>query len=80
MRLLVGPGFSQLLHLCFAITKNEPFCPAMPPIIVVKDLVKSWNRVPGPNSQYKRQCPSNLDESAPDSCGRWSEVTQAATA
>jgi hypothetical protein len=43
-------------------------------------LVKLWKRFPGLNSQYRRQCPYNLDESAPDSYGSWSEVTQAATA
>jgi hypothetical protein len=42
--------------------------------------VKSWKRFPELNSQYRRQCPYKLDESAPDGYGSWSEVTQAATA
>ncbi len=75
--------------LCLAITKSGTFLAhdathkagqAMLSIQVVKGLVKSWKRFPGPNSQYKRQCPNNLDESAPDSYGSWSAVTQAATA
>jgi len=47
---------------------------------VVKGPAKSWKRFPGLNSQYTREYLYNFDESAPDSCGWWSEVTQAATA
>jgi hypothetical protein len=75
--------------LCLAITKSGPFLPhdathnagqAMLSIQVVKGLVKSWKRFPGLNSRCRRQYAYNLDESAPDNYGSWSEITQAATA
>ena len=70
---------------------DQPYIvrPPRPPLIngatgighqVVKGPVKSWKRFPGLNSQYAREYLYNFDESAPDSCGWWSEVTQAATA
>ena len=82
-------GFADGLRLCLAITKSGPFLPhdathkagqAMLSIQVVKGLVKSWKRFPGLNSRCGRQYAYNLDESAPDNHGSWSEITQAATA
>jgi hypothetical protein len=86
-------GADELLRiaykpLCVAITKNESLLAPTAPVIneasgigyqVVKDLVKSWRRFRGRNSQHVREYPYNLDESHADSCSSRPEVTQAAT-